>query len=143
MNQNQLLEIVKSEESKANIFLNKKETLVALKSMLVYGERAIDNYRKSESKEVKLEAVKLFPSLLKGNYKMWLRKRSFLKAKKMAQQRANIENRKVYCIRSSEIEYTLLSTQDVLHGKRLNLFGKKVGFLELTAAADFIAMPEK
>lgn len=135
--------ILQSIESQADCFLQPKEKQIALAAMVKYGERAIENYRKNENQAIKLEAVKLFPALFAGQFKMWLRKQSFLIAKRKAIRRSKIENKKIYVIRQSEIGYVLLSTSDVKHGKKINVFNRKVGAIELTEAADFIAYPPK
>ena len=135
--------ILNSFESQADLKLAGKERSVALSAMIKYGERAVDNYRKNEAQEIKLEAVKLFPALFTGQFKMWLRKVSFKMAKKKAIRRAKIENRKIYVIRSSDIAYTLLSTADVRMGKKIKALKKNVGALQLTETADFIAYPQK
>ena len=135
--------ILQSIESQSDCYLQPKEKQIALAAMIKYGERAVENYRRNESQAIKLEAVKLFPALLSGNFKMWLRKQSFLLAKRKAIRRSKIENKKVYVIRQSEIGYILLSTSDVKHGKNINVFNRKVGAIELTEAADFVAYPPK
>ena len=135
--------ILRSCESKANVVLDHKQKNAAYSAMLIYAERMIENYRRNENKAINIEAVKLFPSLFRGEFKLWLRKRAFLKGKNMAQRKANIENRKCYLIRSSDIAYTILSTKDVEHNKRVKILGKSVNSMQLTQAADFVAMPKK
>ena len=72
---------------------------------------------------------------------MWLRKKRFQRAKRLAQERANLENRKMYCIRSSDIKYEILSTRDIEYNKKLQIFGKNVDFRMLSEMSDFIAFP--
>lgn len=135
--------ILNSFESQADVSLANSERTVALSAMIMYAERAVENYRKNEAKAIKMEAVKLFPALLTGQFKLWLRKISFMLAKKKAIRRANMENRKIYVLRSSDIAYTLLSTSDVKTGKKIKALKKNVGALQLTETADFIAYPQK
>ena len=135
--------ILQSIESQSDCYLQPKEKQIALAAMIKYGERAVENYRRNESQAIKLEAVKLFPSLLSGNVKMWLRKQSFLLAKRKAIRRSKIENKKLYVIRETYIKYGIYSTSDVKYNKKIKVFDRKVGAIELTEAADFVAYPPK
>ena len=135
--------ILQSIESQSDCYLQPKEKQIALAAMIKYGERAVENYRRNESQAIKLEAVKLFPALLSGNVKMWLRKQSFLLAKRKAIRRSKIENKKVYVIRETDIKYGIYSTSDVKYNKKIKVFDRKIGAIELTEAADFVAYPPK
>lgn len=70
-----------------------------------------------------------------------LREISFYWHKKMAIRRSNIENRKLYVIRSGELSYVLLSTADIDLNKKLRVFGKYVDAKTLHQTADFVAIP--
>lgn len=134
--------ILTSELSKYDTVLEPKQKVAVMFAMLRYSEHSVDQYRRKETKAINLEAVKLFPALLKGDYKMWLRKRAYKKAVKMAQKRADTENRKIYCIRTTDIAYTTLSTSEVKAAKKAGVFDKKVNALMLHETADFIAYPK-
>ena len=56
---------------------------------------------------------------------------------------ANEDNRKYYVVRSSETEYTTLSTSDVDHNRRIRVFGKSVDAKTMHQTADFVAIPKR
>jgi hypothetical protein len=64
-------------------------------------------------------------------------------AKRQAQTRANIENRKCYVIRKSLIGYEILSTLDIDINKKIRVLDKNVNALKLHEVADFVAYPYK
>ena len=112
-------------------------------SMIDYSIRRVSEYRNREIKEVLKEGVKLIPRLYCDNIILHIRKWSFKIACHNAQQRADTENYLVYVIRSSQIGYTLLSTLDVKHNRRIRVFGKNTNAIKLYETADFIATPKK
>lgn len=140
---NMLFSILTSEKSKHNVTFDADQNKAAQSAMNIYAMRVVDRYRANEIKAVNIEAVKLFPALFRGEWKMWLRKRAFLKAKKLAQIRANTENRPVHVIRSSEIAFVVQSTKEVRQLKRVGIYKKNVDAIKMNDAADFTAYPQK
>lgn len=133
--------ILKKHFTHHGIALDLANLPITLKAMDEYAEQSVDEYRASESKAINKEAVKLLPSLVNGNLKLWIRNFYFKRACKHAKSIAQIENRKVYVIRCSDVNYTILSTKDVELNKKTRVLGKHVGAKELTETADFIAYP--
>ncbi len=140
---NQIDLILTSVLSQRDITLSDVQTIAAREAIGLYAIHAVERYRSNEGKSVIIEAVKLIPSILKGEYKLALRKFFFNQAKKMAMMRSEVENRKIYCIRSSEIAYKVLSTKDVEMNKRLKIFGKSVDAIVLHEMADYVAYPRR
>ena len=140
---NTLFSILTSEKSKFNVTLDAAQNNAVQSAMHIYAMRMVDKYRANETKAINIEAVKLFPALFRGEWKMWLRKRAFLKAKKLAQIRANAENRPVHVIRSSEIAFVVQSTKEVRQLKRVGIYKKNVDAIKMNDAADFTAYPQK
>jgi hypothetical protein len=58
-------------------------------------------------------------------------------AKRQAQTRANLENRKCYVIRKSLIGYEILSTLDITLNKRIRVLDKDVNTKKLYEVDDF------
>jgi hypothetical protein len=133
--------ILRSHLSKGNIALRLSDMPFIERAMIEYAERSIDEYRSSETKAINKEAVSLLPSLISGSLKLWIRNFYFKRANKHAQTLSDMINRKVYVIRCSDVNYTLLSTKDVELNKRTHVMGKNVGAKELTDTADFVAYP--
>lgn len=136
-------DILRSNTSKLNVTLDSRQQQAATMAMIDFAARKVNEYRQSERKEINLEAVKLFPALLVGDWKLWLRKRAFRKACKQAKVRAEIENRKMYIIRSTEIAYIILSTLEVEQNKKVRVFGKNVDAIKLHETADKVVYPPK
>ena len=135
--------IIKSKASIFNVEFDAMQYSAINSAMTEYAVRKVDKYRANENKAVVLEAISLFPALWKGHFKLWLRKRAFLRAKKMAQLQADTDGYKVYVIRSSDIAYKLMSTLDVRHNKRLRVFGKFVDAIVLEETASFTATTKR
>lgn len=112
-------------------------------AMVDYGIRTVEAYRSNEAAAINKEAAGLLPSLVRGELKLWIRGWYFKRAKKQAQTLSSQENRKYYVIRSSDVNYKLLSTKDIELNKKLNILGKHVTAMELTSTADFIAHPSQ
>lgn len=128
--------------SKASIFNTKfdsMQVLAAEQAMIVFANDQIDEFSKEQNKEVAFEAVKLFPALVKKQFILWLRKKSFLLACKEAQLRADTEGFKCFVIRSSRIGYTILNTLDIDLNKKIRVLGKDVDAIELEKTASFTA----
>lgn len=142
MNNNPLRDILRSKASIMKVEFTEKQRDAAYAAMFDYATRKIEDYRAAESKAVRVEAVKLFPALFRGELKLWLRKRSFIKAKKIAQTRANIENRPVHVVRSSEIGFAVQSTAEVRQLKKTGVYGKAVTSIKMNEVADFTAYPQ-
>lgn len=140
---NVLFSILASEKSKFNVTFDSAQNNAIQSAMNIYAGRVLDDYREAESKRAKIEAIRLFPALIKGEIKLWLRKRSFIKAKKTAQIRANIENRPVHVVRSSEIAFVVQSAKEVRQLKKVGIYKKNVDAIKMNSAADFTAWPQK
>jgi hypothetical protein len=112
-------------------------------AMIEYALKQIADYKDREIKNVCLYSFKYFPRLTWDNIILWLRKLSFNMAKKQAQTRANVENRKCYIIRKSLIGYTIFSTLDINLNKKIRVVDKNVNFKKLHEVADFVVYPEK
>ena len=140
---NQLNDILRSNLSKHDVILEGSQRYSVESAMMDFAQIMIDRYRANDLKAVKLEAIKLFPALWRGEFKLWLRKRAFLKAKKEAQIRANTEGRPVHVIRSSEIAFVVQSTKEVRQLKKVGIYKKNVDAIKMNNAADFTAYPEK
>jgi hypothetical protein len=63
-------------------------------------------------------------------------------AKRQAQTRANVENRKCYVIQKSLIGYEILSTLDIDLNKKIRVLDKDVNAKKLHEVADFVAYPK-
>ena len=135
--------IIKSNLSKANASnLDGKQLIAVENAMNEFAIIKIGEYREQENKSAAIEAVSLFPALIKGEWKMWLRKRSFIKAKKLAQKRADIERRPVHVVRASEISYAIQSSKDVRDLKKKGVYKKSVNFKVMDETSDFTAWPK-
>lgn len=134
--------IIKSNLSKANAQpLDSKQLMAVETSMSEFALIKIQEFREQENKSAAIEAVGLFPALIKGEWKMWLRKRSFLKAKKLAQKMANIERRPFYVIRSTEISYIVQSSQTARELRKRGVYKKNVNAIKLRETSDYVANP--
>jgi hypothetical protein len=89
----------------------------------------------------KLSIVKVWLSGTKQEFILHFRLKNLKRAKRMAIKMANEDNRKYYVVRSSETEYTTLSTSDVDHNRRIRVFGKNVDAKTMHQTADFVALP--
>jgi len=111
-------------------------------AMIEYALKQVADYKHREIKNVCLYSFKYFPRITWNNIIWWLRKLSFTMAKKQAQTRANIENRKCYVIRKSLIGYTVLSTLDINLNKKIRVLGKDVTAIKLHEVADCVVYPK-
>lgn len=134
--------ILKSHLSRAYVSLDEKQTKAVLSAIDQCCAKAILLHKDKQAREVNKEAVSLIPAIVKGSLRLWLRNWYFKRAKKQAQLKANIENRKTYVIRKSEIAYQILTTKEVELNKRLRIFGKDVDAISLRDNADAICYPE-
>lgn len=139
----EIKDILKSKASILNVKIEGAQATAAELAMIEFATKKIQEYKASESKAINLEAIKLFPALLSGEWKLWLRKRAFIKAKKAAQIRANIEGRPVHIVRSSEIAFVVQSTKEVRQLKKVGIYKKNVDAIKMNSAADFTAWPQK
>lgn len=137
-----LKDILNSKISLQDENLNNAQRAACYSAMTEYAAKKIDEYISNQSKSVNLEAIKLFPALFLGEWRLWLRKRSFLKAKKAAQIQADIENRPFYVIRSTEIAYVVQSTLVVRNLKRRRIYGRHATAIKMRETADFVATPK-
>jgi hypothetical protein len=131
--------ILQKATSFRKVTLDSMQTSAALVAMNDYAIRAVAKYRDDEQRQILKESLTLFPALWAGELKLWLRLKSFNRAKRMAQLRADSEGYKIYVILSSQIRYTLLSTAEVDFNKRVRILGKNVTDMELTKKAAFVA----
>ena len=138
----QLKDILNSKLSLQGEKLSDAQRTACYHAMIEYSARKVDEYRASESKSVNLEAIKLFPALLKGEWKLYLRKRAFIKAKKAAQIRANIEGRPVHVVRSTDIAFVVQSTKEVRQLKKVGIYKKNVDAITMNSVADYTAYPQ-
>ena len=143
MKENAIDLILKSVLSQRDETLTHKQTIAVREAIAQYAILAIDRYRSNETKAVALEAVKFFPSLFRMELKLWLRKVSFVRAKKLAINRAEIENRKMYVIRNTDIKYVVISTGEVGSLKKMIKYKGAMDFLTLSKISDYIAYPNK
>jgi len=111
-------------------------------AMIEYALKQVADYKDREIKNVFLYSFKYFPRLTWDNIIWWLRKISFNIAKRQAQTRANLENRKCYVIRKSLIGYTVLSTLDINLNKKIRVVDKNVNAMKLYEAADCVVYPK-
>ena len=139
---NPIRDILKSKASIQGVEFTEPQRTAAYAAMVSYAAAKIDDYRSAESKAVNIEATKLFPALLRGEFKLWLRKRSFIKAKKLAQIRADIENRPVHVVRSSEIGFAVQSTAEVRQLRKTGVYKKEVTAIKMNEVADYTAYPK-
>jgi len=139
----QIKDILKSRASINDVEFTGMQTTVAYLAMIDYAALKVQEYRTSESKSVNLEAIKLFPALFLGDWKLWLRKRSFLKAKKQAQTEADIEGRPFYVIRATQIKYSVQSTEVARELTRRRVYKKGTNSIVLNKTADYTAYPSK
>ena len=135
--------ILRSVLSQRNISLNPDQVLAAQEAMALYGMRTVEIYRETISKEANIEAVSFFTSIFKGEFRLWVRKIYFQRAKRQAIIRSETEGYKIYVIRSGDYSYQVLSTRDVNLNKKLRVLGKNVDAKKLSETADFIAYPKK
>lgn len=137
----QLKDILDSKISLQDEKLNESQKQACYSAMTHYAALKIDEYRSSENKSVNLEAIKLFPALWKGDFKLWLRKRSFLKSKSQAQIKADIEGRPFYVIRATEISYVVQSTLDARILRKKRFYAKDVNSQKLIETSDCVCYP--
>lgn len=137
----QIKDILNSKLSIQEETLNNGQRTACYSAMTHYAAVKVQEYINAQSKSVNLEAIKLFPALFYGQWKLWLRKRSFIKSKKKAQDLANIENRPFYVIRSTEIAYVVQSTLVARSLKKRGIYGKDATAIKLQETADYVAYP--
>lgn len=136
--------ILNSELSKKGLKITDPDLTTCVKrAMIAWGFREIEEFKRHEQKASAIEAIQIIPSLLKGRFKMALRKIAFNFAKKEALGRAATEQLKIYVIRSSDIGYITLSTKDFDHNKKRRIFGKYVDSLRMSEMADYIVFPTR
>ena len=138
-----ITEILRSNASKHDVEFDFNQKSVVYRSMADYANLEVKKYR---SREISAELPGFFKTLFSMTWDNWIlyfRHQSFKKAKKAAQLRANTEGYKVYAIRSGLVSYTLLSTLEVRHNKRIRVLGKNVDAMKLTETADFVAYPKR
>lgn len=132
--------ILKSKLSICNAdMLDSKQRIAVEETVAEFTAIKINKYRSEQNKEVALEAIKLFPAILKGQLILWLRKRAFKRACKEAFRLACLEGYKHYVIRSSTTKYVIMSTLDVRKNKQLRIFGKNVDAVKLEETAAYVA----
>lgn len=134
-------DVLDSSLSIAGITLDERQRNAVQAAMYNYSARTVENFEREQNKAAVKEALKLFPALFKGQIMLYLRKKSLNKAVKQAELRADIENRKMYVIRASNIAYTILSTADIEHNKKIRVFGKDVDAIKLHETADRVVYP--
>ena len=134
--------ILASHLSKRNEALTTNQRVAVENAIMECVMHSVDEYRANEAKAINKEAIGLIPALARGQLKLWIRNWYFARAKKQAQIMANIQNRKVYVIRSSDVAYALLSNKDVEMNKRTGLLDKNADALRLHETADYIAFPK-
>ena len=135
--------ILQSHLSRRYETLNAMQQKASEDAMLDFGARMVESYRTNEAKAINKEAANLFVSLIQGELKLWLRNYYFKRACRQAKTLADITNRKIYVIRSSDINYKLLSTKDIELNKKLKIMGRNVNAMELTEKSDYIAHPNR
>jgi hypothetical protein len=135
--------ILKSKASVFNTEFSQVQYLAAEQAMIEFAQSMVDKYRYAESKAISIEAVKLFPALWKGQFKLWLRKRAFIMAKKEAQIKANMEGRPVHVVRSSEIAFIVQTTKEVRNLKKRGIYKKNVDAIKMNGSADYTAYPQR
>lgn len=136
-------DVLDSSLSIAGITLDERQRNAVQAAMYNYSARTVENFEREQNKAAMKEALKLFPALFKGQIMLYLRKKSLNKAVKQAELRADVENRKMYVIRASNIAYTILSTADIEHNKKIRVFGKYVDAIKLHETADRVVYPPK
>lgn len=136
-----LFSVLASEKSKFNVTFDSRQNNAIQSAMMIFAERIVNEYREAENKSVNLEAIKLFPALWKGQWKLWLRKRSFRIAKKKAQTQADIENRPFYVIRSTQIAYVVQSTEVARNLTKRRVYRKGTNAIKMNKTADYTAYP--
>lgn len=136
-------DVLDSSLSIAGITLDERQRNAVQAAMYNYSARTVENFEREQNKAALKEALKLFPALFKGQIMLYLRKKSLNKAVKQAELRAEVENRKMYVIRASNIAYTILSTADIEHNKKIRVFGKDVDSIKLHETADRVVYPPK
>lgn len=132
-------------KSKASIFNTSFEAIqyrAIEESCKEYAKRRLMDYQEQLNKAASIESIKLFPALFRGEVNLWLRKLSFVRAKKMAQTKANSENRPVYVIRMSDIAYSIQSTKEARDLRKKGVYDKNVNAIRLHESADFVAYPK-
>lgn len=142
MNTRQVVtDVLRSQLSIYNTKLDPDQYRAVEMAMVEFGGRTVDNFEREQNKAAVKEALRLFPALFKGQIMLYLRKKSLNKAVKQAELRAEVENRKMYVIRASNIAYTILSTADIEHNKKIRVFGKDVDAIKLHETADRVVYP--
>ena len=136
-------DVLDSSLSIAGITLDERQRNAVQAAMYNYSARTVENFEREQNKAAVKEALRLFPALFKGHIMLYLRKKSLNKAVKQAELRAEVENRKMYVIRASNIAYTILSTADIEHNKKIRVFGKDVDAIKLHETADRVIYPPK
>lgn len=140
---NQIEAVLTSKLSQRGEKLTDTQRITVMECMQAYAILAVEKMIEKRNKETLIESVGFFSSIYKGEFRLWIRKQFFLRAKRQAMIRAEVENRKVYCIRAGEFRYELLSTKDVDLNKKLRILGKDLDAVKLHSVADFIAYPKR
>jgi len=95
-----------------------------------------------ERREIFFMIFGVFASVSWDTFILTIRNRNLKRLKKIYQAISNEDRRKYYIIRSTSINYKVLSTSDVNLNKRLRIFGKFVDAKKLTETADCVITPE-
>lgn len=134
--------ILNSKASICNVTFTQMQEVAIEQAMEDYSLTQLEAFRADQSKSVNLEAIRLFPALYKSQFKLWLRKRAFLKAKKQAIIMAAIENRPFYVIRATEIAYVVQSTLEARNLRKRRIYSRHATSTKLHETSDFTAYPD-
>jgi hypothetical protein len=96
-----------------------------------------------ERKRIIFMIFGVFTSVTWETFILAIRNRNLKRYKRIYQKISNEDHRKYYIIRSTAINYKVLSTSDVNLNKRLRILGKFVDAKKLTETADCTITPKK
>ena len=117
-----------------------------LRAMNEWAQENVNLIQKNLDKERKRIIFMIFGVFASVTWEMFIltiRNRNLKRYKKIYQDISNENGRKYYIIRSTPINYKVMSTSDVNLNKRLRILGKFVDAKKLRETADYIVTPKK
>lgn len=134
-------EILNSVCSIKGVTLDVDQRIAAKAAMNTLAQKRVNQFRDEQNRFAIKESFRLIPALWKGEFMLWLRKRSFEKAKKQADTLAKIENRPFYVIRKTETAYVVQSTLEARTLRKRRIYARNVNSVKLQETADYTAYP--
>lgn len=114
------------------------------RAQIAFAVKAIQEERQRKRKEM-IKVLRLLPKwffvgyfyFLKARLKKWF----FNMAVKQARIEADIQNRKIWIVQSTDLTYTLISTKNFRDGKKVKVFKKELDYRDMDEAAERTIYP--